>query len=130
MVILCGSSLFIASNVLNAARCVVAVNVVGGFAGGERGLKIFVEEGDFMIADPQQGMQLFAGMWPGAVHTNFGYLLDWEVIGVESLGDTDFSQVTPVSLLLPYRHRQACTPNSLDPPTLIRLVWLIFLMVN
>lgn len=33
----------------------LAANVVGGFAGGERGLRLFVEEGDFIIADPEQG---------------------------------------------------------------------------
>ncbi len=42
---------------MSSDRCGVCCteNVVGGFAGGERGVKLYVEEGDFIIADPEEG---------------------------------------------------------------------------
>eukprot|EP00884_Botryococcus_braunii_P003362 jgi/Botrbrau1/13026/Bobra.0389s0018.3 len=42
-------------------------NVVGGFAGGERGLKLFVEEGDFIIADPEQARKQFSPLVVAAI---------------------------------------------------------------
>lgn len=88
--------------------CFLAVNVVGGFPGGERGLKIFVEEGDFLIADPQQGELAFGlGCFKDALRRS-SLLLYWEVRGVSCCEYQLIVTLCSCCSKMPYGNEQAC----------------------
>lgn len=58
-----------------------AAGVVGGFAGGERGVQQFIDEGEVKIADKGESIdRTCAGFHPRAVRPNIVPLVPFQVI--------------------------------------------------